>query len=107
MRACPPENSLSQRGGVSGSEEVGREREGVKRCLGGRGAEEGKIRGVRVITVGVTERLELVFVVKIKEESIDWFDESTRDKQGNNMTPDKERRIRILGGAIPGLSVRD
>ena len=38
MRACPPENSLSQRGGVWGSEEVGRDREGVKRCLGGRGA---------------------------------------------------------------------
>ena len=107
MRACPPENSLSQRGGVSGSEEVGREREGVKRCLDGRSAEEGKIRGVRVITVGVTERLKLVFIVKVREESIDWFDESTRDKQGNNMAPDKERRIRILGGAIPGLSVRD
>jgi hypothetical protein len=45
--------------------------------------------------------------VKVREESIDWFDESTRDKQGNNMAPDKERRIRILGGAIPGLSVRD
>jgi hypothetical protein len=51
--------------------------------------------------------LELVFIVKVREESIDWFDEFTRDKQGNNMAPDKERRIRILGGAIPGLSVRD
>jgi hypothetical protein len=80
MRTYPPENSLSQRGGVSGSGEVGRKREGVKRCLDGRSAEEGKIRGVRVITVGVTERLKLVFIVKVREESIDWFDEFIRSR---------------------------
>jgi len=107
MRAYPPENSLSQRGGVSGSGEVGRKREGVKRCLDGRSAEEGKIRGVRVITVGVTKRLKLVFIVKIREESIDWFDGFIRSKQENNMAPGKERQIPILGGAIPGLSARD
>jgi len=57
MSAYPPESSLSQRGGVSGSEEVGREREEVKRCLDGGSAKEGERGEVRIITVGVTERL--------------------------------------------------
>ena len=70
MRACPPENALSQRGGVSGGEEVRRDREGANMCLGGRGAEKGRVGGVRVITMGVAGRLTFVFV-KMKKESID------------------------------------
>jgi hypothetical protein len=47
---------LSQRGGVSGSEEVGREREEIERCLGRDNAKEEEGGEVRIINVEATEK---------------------------------------------------
>jgi hypothetical protein len=104
IRACPPEKALSQGGGVPGGKEVKRDRKGVNRCLGGKSAKRGRVEGVEIITMGVIGKLTFVFV-KIEKESIDWFDDSAKERQSDNMTPDRERQIQILGGAMHGISM--
>jgi hypothetical protein len=47
---------LSQRGGVSGSQEVEREKGEIKRCLRRDNAKKEVGGEVRIINVGVTER---------------------------------------------------
>ena len=104
VRACPPEKVLSQGGGVPGGKEDKRDRKGVSRCLSGKSVKRGRVEGVEIITVGVIGKLTFVFV-KIEKESIDWFDDSAKERQSDNMTPDRERQIQILGGAMHGVSM--
>ena len=95
---------MSQEDRVPDGGKVRRNRRGVSRCLGREKVKRGRVRGIEHVSVGVIRKLTFVFV-KIEKESTDWFDDSAKERQSDNMTPVRGRQIQILGGAMHGISM--